>query len=177
MCTTRRTWACAGITLIELMVALSILVLLLVLGVPQLSSLVVREREVTALNEIIGLLTAARAEAVTARSGVSVCRRQEGTWSCDTSSNWSGGEVMAILDGDGDKTADGGERGVIRVFKPHASLRYLSAVPFLRFNHLGFASSSATIGICVDGRERAGRAVHVAKAGYLTKLEGWSECD
>jgi type IV fimbrial biogenesis protein FimT len=63
----------AGVTLIELIVALGVLVILLTIGVSGLTRLVTHNTRTTEINAMVGHLSFARAEAIVRASEVVVC--------------------------------------------------------------------------------------------------------
>jgi len=94
-----------GFTLIELLVTVAVLVVLLVLGVPQYQRLTENNRQVAAINTIVGDLNLARSEAVKQGRTVTLCGSTDGA-TCDTA-NWEAGWIV-FTDQDRDAVVDAG---------------------------------------------------------------------
>lgn len=89
----------SGFTLIELLIALSIVGILLMVGVPSLKTFVQNNQLIASTNELISALHVARSEAIKLNSRVSICSSSNGT-SCSGSSNWQNGWIV-FVDADG----------------------------------------------------------------------------
>jgi len=90
-----------GFTLIELMVTVAVLIVLLVVGVPEYRRMTENNRQVAAINTMIGDLNLARTEAVKQGRTVTLCGSTDGA-TCNTA-NWeSGWIVFTDLDKEGD---------------------------------------------------------------------------
>jgi len=86
----------AGFTLIELMVTLSVLVILLTIGVAQMSYMVARNSRATEVNTMIGHLNFARAEAIFRASNIVLCPVRSADPGTCTETPWSDG--YAVVD-------------------------------------------------------------------------------
>ncbi len=107
-----------GITLVETMVTVSILVILLMVAVPAYKSTIDGNRRATYANELLEDLTLARSEAIKRNKKVVVCASTSGT-TCRVSGNaydWSGGWLMYV-DSNGNGSLDLGET-VLRTHGP-----------------------------------------------------------
>lgn len=91
----------AGVTLIELLVTMSVLVILLTIGVSQLSYMVAHNRRSAEVNTLIGHLNFARAEAILRATDICVCPVDLDDPTSCTNTAWSYG--YAVLDEDGGK--------------------------------------------------------------------------
>lgn len=88
-----------GFTLVELMVTIAVVAILATIAFPSFQSTLRSNRIATAGNEMTGLLSLARSEAVRNKRGGGVCGSSTGT-SCDNS--WGSGMLAwADLNGDG----------------------------------------------------------------------------
>lgn len=90
-----------GFTLIELLVTVAVLIVLLVVGVPEYRRMTENNRQVAAINAIVGDLNLARTEAVKQGRTVTLCGSTDGA-TCNTA-NWESGWIVFI---DFDREAD-----------------------------------------------------------------------
>lgn len=97
-----------GVTLIELMVTLAVLVVLLTLGVPSFSETLREWRRDSATKALSTHLQLARAEAIKSSRKVVVCTSSSGT-GCAGTSEWKDGWLV-FVDENGDKAVDTGDR-------------------------------------------------------------------
>ncbi len=82
-----------GVTLIELMFAITVLAILLGIGAPSFANLI-RDNRVTALtNDFVGSVALARSEATKRALPVSLCPTTDGE-SCEGSTDWSTGWLI-----------------------------------------------------------------------------------
>jgi type IV fimbrial biogenesis protein FimT len=93
-----------GVTLIELLVTMSIVVILLTVGVSGMSALVKRNTRVTEVNTMIGHLNFARAQAILRATDVRVCpvdpeHPEAGCSASADGSSWPDGYAIALVDG------------------------------------------------------------------------------
>lgn len=87
----------SGVTLIELMTVVSIVGILLGIGVPSLTTFIVKNRLVTSGNDLISALSYARTEAIKRGKPVSLCKRRVGESTCDLSGrDWAGGWLVFV---------------------------------------------------------------------------------
>ncbi|GHD18024.1 hypothetical protein GCM10007052_25190 [Halioglobus japonicus] len=93
-----------GFTLVELMVVITVLLVLLVVAVPGLSSLIRNNQMVTDTYALRATLNNARSEAITRRARVVVCPTTDGS-ACVSSSDWSTG-YMTFVDTDQNTVPD-----------------------------------------------------------------------
>lgn len=147
-----------GFTLLELMVTMAIAAILITIGVPGLTTFIANNRMVSQVNAMVGVLNAARMEAIAQRRTVTVCGSSNGT-SCDGtwSSNW-----IAFIDQNANGAintstpAAATDDVVIRTAKVNSNLTVAvlgnSGAATIQFNAQGFAvNASSTVRIC-DGR-------------------------
>ena len=89
-----------GFTLVELMVTVAVLAIVAAIAFPSFQGTLRSNRVASANNEVLGLLSLARSEAIRSNRGGGVCGSSDGA-SCDGS--WSAG-MLAFTDTDGDGT-------------------------------------------------------------------------
>jgi type IV fimbrial biogenesis protein FimT len=95
-----------GFTLIEVMLAISILAVLLGLAVPSFIETVRNNRTISRNNEFIGSLNYARSEALKRSDSVSVCASAD-QQTCTGTTDWTTGWIVfSDLDADGDRDPD-----------------------------------------------------------------------
>lgn len=90
-----------GFTLIELMVAITVLGILLGLGVPAFSEIIRNNRTAAQANELLIALSLARSEASKRGLPVAVCAANTAQTGCagDTTNNWANGWLVFLDDG------------------------------------------------------------------------------
>ncbi|MDH5553272.1 MAG: GspH/FimT family pseudopilin [Nitrosomonas sp.] len=96
-----------GVTLIELLVAMSVLAILLGIGVPSFSQFSTNNRLSNASNALFSSFSLARSEAIKRSSRVVVCKSADGLV-CTGAGDWSQGWIV-FSDLDNNGTKDGGE--------------------------------------------------------------------
>ena len=99
-----------GFTLIELLVTVAVLIVLLVVGVPEYRRLTENNRQVAALNTMVGDLNLARTEAVKQGRTVTLCGSTDGA-TCN-SANWESGWIV-FTDRDRERDIDAGEGDIL----------------------------------------------------------------
>ena len=99
-----------GFTLIELIVSVAVVFVLFVIAVPEFNRMTENNRQVAAINTIIGDLNLARTEAVKQGRTVTLCGSTDGA-TCDTA-NWESGWIV-FTDWDRDNTVDNGDGDVL----------------------------------------------------------------
>jgi type IV fimbrial biogenesis protein FimT len=158
---TNYSFACRadrGITLIETMVALTIMGILLMVAVPAYQSTIEANRRITYATELLEDLTLARSEAIKRNRQVVVCASSTGT-TCVTApggtpSDWKVG-WMSYVDMDGDGLFDAGET----ILRAHPALNLPTGwvathnftTPTVRFRPTGEFSGIGSTGfrICI----------------------------
>ena len=88
-----------GVTLIELLVTLSVLVILLTVGVSQLGYMVAHNARSAEVNTLIGHLNFARSLAISRGINVCVCPVNIATATACTDTAWSDGYAVLVEDG------------------------------------------------------------------------------
>ena len=77
-----------GFTLIELLVVLAVAAILLVIGMPALRDLLVRNQFASVSNEFTGMVASARSNAIKSNRSITLCRAASSTaTSCDNSAD------------------------------------------------------------------------------------------
>ena len=89
----------AGVTLIELMIAVVLTAILLTVAVPAMGNFVANSRQTGAINDLVASMHIARSTAVTTNSRVTLCASRSGA-DCDGGSLQEGWIVFADRDND-----------------------------------------------------------------------------
>ena len=100
-----------GFTLIELLVTVAVLIVLLLVGVPEYRRLTENNRQVAALNTMVGDLNLARTEAVKQGRTVTLCSSTDGA-TCSNSANWESGWIV-FTDRDQERDIDAGDGDIL----------------------------------------------------------------
>ena len=95
-----------GLTLIELMITVALLVIVLAIGVPSFQGAINSSRLTAAANELSAAVQLARAEAIKRNRSVVLCRSAT-LAACAADDTWPGWLVFA--DGNGNGAVDAGE--------------------------------------------------------------------
>ena len=88
-------FVCRGVTLIELLVALSVFSILLAVGVPSFSQFTANNRLNSYANTLFSHLSLARSEAIKRNTRVAICKSMDGS-SCASSGDWSQGWIVFV---------------------------------------------------------------------------------
>ena len=131
-----------GFTVLEMLLALSIALALLALGLPAAQPLQATSRAAASSNEIIGAVAFARAAALFKQQPITLCPAESGTatQACGERDHWHQGSLI-FVDADRDGELDGGEQ-VLRQFSGwrhggRVTWRAFGAKRYLRFNPRG----------------------------------------
>ena len=148
-----------GFTLLELMTTLLVVALLLGIGVPGFQNFIDTNRMAAVVNEMIGTLHTARAEAVKQRASVTVC----------ASANWDSAAPDCTA---GALLRDGWIMFVDGIVDPGVTLRYFSFAPNGFSQQIGGLVPITNIQLCdrrgdkdTGGGIAAGRWVAIAPTG------------
>jgi type IV fimbrial biogenesis protein FimT len=160
----------AGLTLIELLVALVIAALLLRLALPAFRDLTTATSSAAVLNQLIGSVNLARSSAVTHHATVTLCPGAER--SCFGRDQWHRGALL-FLDRDHDGRVDGGEP-VLRRLPPIDSggriyWRSFRNRAYLRFVPRGYTQwQNGSFLYCpADGRAQGARMIILNAQGRV----------
>lgn len=84
-----------GVTLIELMVVVAVMVILASLAIPSFQGALASSRVSSNTNELTTAIAQARSQAIKIGSRVTICKSSDGA-TCSTSGNWEQGWIMFI---------------------------------------------------------------------------------
>jgi type IV fimbrial biogenesis protein FimT len=130
----------AGMTLVELMVALAVAIVLMAIGIPAFQNLQITNRAAAQVNGFVTALNLAKAEAVGRGAPVSVCSKAStdpANTACGDGANWVNG-WQVFTDATGTAGALDGSDELVRVFgQPLGQVSFTGAPAFFRFNSRG----------------------------------------
>ncbi len=159
-----------GFTLLELMIALSVLGVLLVLAGPGLANFVAESRLSGSSRDLVVDFALARNEAVMRRQRVTVCTSTDAA-TCDNAS-WNDGRIVFIDNGTvGD--VDGGDL-ILSTTPALASSIVTTPIGaagafFLSFTQSGRLAAPGRIQVCSPGHERRVVNIHASGAATLDR--------
>ncbi|MCP5208780.1 MAG: GspH/FimT family pseudopilin [Hahellaceae bacterium] len=152
-----------GFTIIELMIAVTVLGVLAALAAPSFSYLIANGRHQASINALIGAVNLARVEAVKRGGQVTL-----GSISGDTA--WTGG-YRVWVDSNADNSLSTGEE-VIRQYDPaKGELTLVGDVSFISFRATGFATAASAVNVCSGNENVTGRSIGVSISGRVAKLD------
>lgn len=85
----------SGVTLIELMVGVAVMVILATIAIPSFQGALASSRVSSNTNELSTAIAQARSQAIKIGSRVTICKSSDGA-TCSTSGNWEQGWIMFI---------------------------------------------------------------------------------
>lgn len=115
----------AGVTLLELLVAVAVVAVLLGIAVPTFTSTVNNNRLTAHANELIAGLQSARMEAIRRNTRVVLCRSDDGA-TCDAGAGGWGGWI-AFVDANRDFAPDAAAGSLLRTATIHGDLSVLAS--------------------------------------------------
>ncbi len=142
----------SGFTLIELVIVLALVAILATVAVPSFNRLVDSNRLTGATNDLIGVVTFARSEAIRYGRSVTVSPRTVTVAGAAVTSYENGAEVAVGSD-------------QLRVTSPAATGISISDPGSFSFRGNGLATSSVTLKVCNSASE--GREVNVSLGGQV----------
>lgn len=146
----------AGFTLIELMVVVAVAAILASIAIPSFRTLMQNNQITSQTNTVIGLIQAARSEAITQRSAVRVCGSSDNA-TCN-SSNWEDGVIVVRTD----------DNTLIKAVPPNTSGLTLRSSGNITINPNGTLGTTVTLHVCDSRGADSSRAVTVNIAGVAT---------
>lgn len=142
----------SGFTLIELMVAISVLAILISVGVPSMLDFVRNNRRAAAVNALVSDIQRARSKAASAGINTTLCHSTSGTGCSGTANpDWAEGWIL-YGDTDANGTFDAGSEQILSaqtarngVTMPSNSGRFVFRPGFR------IMTGNGTVAVCVDG--------------------------
>ncbi|AUB84851.1 GspH/FimT family pseudopilin [Candidatus Thiodictyon syntrophicum] len=129
-----------GVTLIELMITLAIMVIVLMFAAPPFGALMARNRMSTTVNNFVATLSLARSMAVMGTAPVSICS-DDGNGACGGTGDWAKGALL-FRDDDSNQILDGTE-AVTKRLNASESTTIVANVAAVTFSQDGTATTTA----------------------------------
>jgi len=143
--------ACAGFTLTELVMTMSIVAILAAIGIPSFKYVTASNRIASEINGLLGDMQFARSEAVKQGQSVTVCLSANGK-TCTGGSAWQNGWIV-FLDANFNQKVDAGE-AIIRVQPAFSGtdtfIASTNAFSATTFNRMGYAPTGAPANITIN---------------------------
>lgn len=162
-----------GFTLIELMVTLAVIIVLLVVGVPNLKSFMQSNRLTSSTNLLVISLNLARSEAVKRGAAIKTCVSNTAQSDCNNVANWENGWIT-FIDTDNDDTIDGGET-VLRVnasLGGGTTIRSGQFTSIISYNSDGSANTNGSFKVCDENANLIkAKGINVAPTGIISQAK------
>jgi len=169
----------AAFTIIELMIAITVLGILLALAAPNMRDFILRNRLTAQTNDMVTALQFARSEAIKRGVPVGVCARGVDDETCDATADWRDGWIVWV-DDDVDNLPD----GLPNVLKVQTALEGLDAFAVtdaddadqtapLRFLSNGGAGAAFAMRLCTTELTTENeRTITVSISGQMQTVKG-----
>lgn len=184
---TRTRSAQRGLTLIELLTTISIMVILLMLVAPSYHDIFLNTKLTNQANDFVSSLILARSEAIKGKIRVTVCKSSNGT-ACETTGTWETGWLV-FRDTNGSGSLDTGETVIQRGDPLNPGFRLVGETAvgnYVSYTSIGvprLASGdlqSGKLTLCRAGPNvgSRGRDIHIEATGRVSvdKIEGLTAC-
>jgi type IV fimbrial biogenesis protein FimT len=166
----------AGLTLVELLVALAVAAVLLGIGMPAFGGLIQDTRLTTTTNRLVSALHLARSEAVRHNARVTLCNSADGTY-CAEAGGWNQGWIVFLDTGatgtraDDDPLLAVGDAAVDGVIITGNSPveRYVSYIGLGATRRANGALQMGTITLCAG---ESGRQIVINRTGRARVQQG-----
>ncbi len=155
-----------GVTLLELMIALSVLGILLAIGVPSYTSITRENQIASQSSNLLQTFTLARSEALKRGLRVSICPiANDDTSTCMAATDWAGGWMIFEDDFGGAGTLDPGDR-TLRLFAPAPGITITATAAAVTYLSTASAQAGVTFNVSKNGcTGTQRRTVSVAATG------------
>ena len=155
----------AGVTLIELLLALLIIALLASLAIPSFHEFILDARRTAHVNALLHTLHAARSAAILRNQPTVVCKSADQHRCTPTAVSWSDGWIVfANQDHDSPPVVDPGE-GILLVQPRVESATIQSSRSAVTYWPFALAGTTATFVFCDERGARGARAIIVSQTG------------
>lgn len=153
-----------GFTLLEALIALSIVAILMTVAIPSLSRTVSNARRTSIINDLITSAHLARMSAIKRNQQLVICA-DEGARSCRANGDWRKGWLV-FVNADGDWPPQLGDNDtVLQRYAPVGRHLINSNRSYYAFHRVGRRSTNGTLTICDDRYPAQARAVIISYTG------------
>ncbi|MGB5441899.1 MAG: GspH/FimT family pseudopilin [Gammaproteobacteria bacterium] len=171
-----------GFTLVELLVALTVIIILATVAVPSLRTFIQNGKMVTQTNQLVTALNFGRSEAIKRRTPVVVCALNTAQNACTSSTiSWDTNGWMAFADrdndgaydaDDGDATLEDGEDLLLKQWtqiKGKDDIDITVGKKSLTYRHTGALAGTTAVGmkVSIDDSSQPDRCVRVTPTGRV----------
>jgi type IV fimbrial biogenesis protein FimT len=143
--------ACAGFTLTELVMTMSIVAILAAIGIPSFKYVTASNRIASEINGLLGDMQFARSEAVKQGQSVTVCVSANGK-TCTGGRAWQNGWIV-FLDANFNQSVDAGE-AIIRVQPAFSGtdtfIASRNTFTAITYNRMGYAPTGAPANLTIN---------------------------
>lgn len=137
-----------GMSLLELMMALTVLGITLAIGIPAFRTFTVESRITAATNDVVTALNLARSEALR-RAGVAVACASSNQSTCSGANDWTVGWIV-FSDANANGTVDADE--LLQVWPAvNGGLTLTGDQNRVAYNSIGMSTSAVTVGVAGQG--------------------------
>lgn len=154
-----------GFTLIELMVALSVLAILLTTGVPNIRSTIENNRLTAVTNNLVASLNIARSEAVKQGLNSTICTSNDQS-SC-TASAWTSGWLIWV-DSNNNSTLDAPEEIIRAAEAWKGTMTVTAANTTIGFSSTGLTNTPGILKICDSRTGNLGKQLRILAGGSVS---------
>ncbi|GAB2689387.1 GspH/FimT family pseudopilin [Aliiglaciecola sp. 3_MG-2023] len=138
-----------GVTLVELMIGLAIVAIVLTISVPAAQGIIIKNRIVSEVNEISGVIQFARANAVDEQLTTIVCPTADFS-TCST--NWN--QVKMVFGDEDGNGSRGDDEDILAATALLSDNNYVTGpAQAIQFNPNGSANTQSTLLICHKNKE------------------------
>ncbi len=133
----------AGFTLIELMVAMTLLIITMTIAIPSMQSTIQNNRAISVTNDLVASLNLARSEAIKRGVSVSICPASDQNFTA-CGSNWNNGWLIFVNPDENNVFANSAAEPLIRVQQVTGQGLSISSAPAVTqatYNSAGFAAA------------------------------------
>jgi len=153
-----------GFTVVELMVAVTVLGILTSLAVPAFINVTNTNKVTASSNELLTALSYTRSEAVKRANPVAICPANSAFTGCTASTDWSTGWIVFTDEGGTIGVVDGGE-AVLQTWPAQSGLTVTTNANFVRFLRDGSRDGTAPDPTISLSKSTYARCVTVTKPG------------
>lgn len=153
-------------TLIELMITMVIITIMVTVALPAYQNMLMDNRSISQVNELIGVLSLARSEAIKQHATITICASADGK-ACSGSGDWSQGWIVEMASGACNKVSPDPEC-IQQKIAPLGDNVTTATKSILTFTSLGDISGGAlSFVICQNNKEASkAQAVNVEVSGF-----------